>query len=209
MGWVGPWKSKLRLLLVPILRGTGSASLRAYDAAAGAMPNALAAALDAIDAAKPCAQLRRVRTADDWRDRLAARPARSYRFHIVDVEGEPVGYFATRATDDEAGRQYRLSRLRYVTDAVFNIEDPDRLSSAFRALAADVPALTGGMLLCTTSAQIADAASAAGWLDEQAPLLGSRLAAKAPLYMLGGAFAPFEGGDVRLTFADSDVDLNI
>jgi len=27
--------------------------------------------------------------------------------------------------------------------------------------------------------------------------------------MLGGKFVPFAGADVRLTFADSDVDLNI
>ena len=69
--------------------------------------------------------------------------------------------------------------------------------------------MAGALLLCTSSETIAAAASAAGWLGEHSPMLGSRLAAKAPQYMLGGLFVPWAGADIRLTFADSDVDLNI
>jgi GNAT superfamily N-acetyltransferase len=211
MGWVGPHATKLRLLPLPRLRPrrSGGVRLRSFDASASAMPGGLAEALDAIDAGKPEAQLRRIRAADDWRMRLTARPRRSYRFHVLDAGGEPIGYFAVRPTDEEAGRQYRLTRLHYVTDAVFNSDDLETMSSAFHALAVAVPRSAGALLLCTSSSAIADAATAAGWLDERSPILGKRLAAKAPLYMLGGRFVPFEQADVRLTFADSDVDLNI
>lgn len=211
MGWVGPHATKLRLLPVLRLRrkGSGEVRLRSFDASATGMADELAQALDAIDAAKPEAQLRRIRTADDWRMRLTARPKRVYRFHVIEAEGEPVGYFAVRPTDEEAGRQYRLARLHFLTDAVFNSDDPQMMRAAFDALARAAPQSAGALLLCTSSGTIADAASAAGWLDERSPILGSRLAAKAPLYMLGGRFVPFEGADVRLTFADSDVDLNI
>jgi GNAT superfamily N-acetyltransferase len=211
MGWVGPHPAKLRLLPFPVLHGrrSGDVRLRSFDASPAAMPPELAEALDRIDAAKPERQLRRIRTANDWRMRLTARPRRIYRFHIAEAGGEPIGYFAVRPTDEEAGRQYRLARLHYVTDVVFNSNDPLVLRSAFHALAGAAPRSAGALLLCTSSAAIADAASAAGWLDERSRILGSRLAAKAPLYMLGGRFVPLEDADVRLTFADSDVDLNI
>jgi GNAT superfamily N-acetyltransferase len=211
MGWVGPYATKLRLLPFPHYRRgrTDGVSLRSFDASAAAMPGALADALDRIDAEKPEAQLRRIRTADDWRGRLAARPRRNYRFHVVDIGGRAVGFFAVRPTDDEAGRQYRAARLHYVTDAVFNDDDGALMRAAFHAVAAAAPASAGALLLCTSSARLADAASAAGWLDERARLLGARLAAKAPQYMLGGKFVTFAESDVRLTFADSDVDLNI
>ena len=212
MGWVGPFTARLRLLPFPrlrIRRSTDGVRLRSFDASATVMPGHLAAALDRIDSNKPDSQLRRIRSADDWQRRLAAKPGRTYRFHIVEAGAEPVGYFAVRPTDSEAGRQYRSAHLHYVTDAVFNHDDPALLAAAFHALAAAAPRLAGALLLCTSSEALANAASAAGWMDERSPLLGQRLATKAPLYMLGGKFVPFESADLRLTFADSDVDLNI
>ena len=141
MGWVGPHATKLRLLPLPRLRRkrSGGVRLRSFDASATAMPGGLAEALDAIDAGKPEAQLRRIRAADDWRMRLTARPRRSYRFYVIEAGGKPIGYFAVRPTDEEAGRQYRLARLHYVTDAVFNSDDLETMSSAFHALAGAVP----------------------------------------------------------------------
>jgi GNAT superfamily N-acetyltransferase len=211
MGWARPHATRLRLLPVPLFRRnrSGDVRLRTFDASAAAMPTELAEALDAIDTAKPEQQLRRMRTAGDWRMRLTVRPRRVYRFHLVEGEGELIGYFAVRPTDDEAGRQYRLGRLHYVTDAVFNRDEPALLVGAFHALAGAAPRSAGALLLCTSSAAIADGASAAGWLDERNAVLGGRLAAKAPLYMLGGRMVPYDDADVRLTFADSDVDLNI
>lgn len=212
LGWVGPRRTRLRLLPLPATRrqrGQDRVAVQSFSASAGDLPEQLGQALDLIDAERPADQLRRVRTAQDWRARLRAKPRRRYRFHLVLADRHPIGYFAVRSTDDEAGLQFRLARLHYVTDAVFNRDEPEVQRAAFAALARAAPTMAGALLLCTSSETIAAAASDAGWLDEHSPMLGSKLAAKAPQYMLGGRFVPWAGADIRLTFADSDVDLNI
>ncbi len=211
LGWVGPFRTSLRLLPAPIFRrsAAGEIDIQSFRASAEQFPDKLAEALTVLEADKPLSQLRSRRSADSWRDRLRVNPGRRYDFHILYAGRRPFGYFAVRPTDGEAGRQYRLARLHYVVDAIFNRDDPELLGAAFRALPAQVAPSAGALLLCTSAPAIAAAASAAGWLDEDSLLIGARLAAKAPLYMVAGGFAPLAAADIRLTFADSDLDFNI
>lgn len=214
LGWLGPFPTYLRILPFPALRrappaSSGNLEFSSYTAFPGKMPEALAAALDKVDAAKPMGQVRRKRRASDWRAHLAVRPNRRPRFHVVSSGGNPLGYFVIRATDDEAGRLYRWARLHYVSDFVVNSSDSELLRLVFASMAQLSPSTAGALLLCSSSALVAKAAEEAGWIGEEDPFLGNRLAAKAPLYMLAGDLAPFAGGDLHLTFADSDVDLNI
>jgi hypothetical protein len=114
-----------------------------------------------------------------------------------------------RGPDEEAGRLYRRARLHYVSDLVLNSYDEELLRFTFSSMAATAPALAGALLLCTSSETIAQSAVRNGWLSDDSPVIGRRLAAKAPLYMLGGGFVPLAGSDLQLSFADSDIDLNL
>ena len=214
LGWVGPFATRLRLLPVPRLwqprlPRTADLSTRRFAASTDYFPADLATALDAIDAAKPADQLRRRRCARDWRAHLAARPSRSPLFTIVYARDAPIGYFITRPTDAEAGRVYRAARLHYVSDVILNQFNEAALEFTMASIAAAAPWSAGALLLCTSCAPIAAAADRAGWLGERSLIIGSRLAAKAPHYMVGGGLVPFAAHDIHLSFADSDVDLNI
>lgn len=214
LGWTGPFRTHLRLLPFPALFRAASRERREFEivsftASAASIPDDLASALNSIDAAKPASQLRRRRRASDWRAHLSVRPHRRPRFHVIRSAGEPVGYFIIRGTDEEAGSLYRRMRLHYVSDLVLNSYDKDLLSFVFSSMARVAPPTSGALLLCTSSEMLATAARESRWLSDESPTVGTRLAAKAPLYMLGGDLVHFGGSDLHLTFADSDVDLNI
>lgn len=213
LGWVGPFHAHLRLLPLPGLRRAGPLRSGTFDiwssqATSQGFGDELAEALDAIDAGKPETQLRRRRQAADWRHHLSVRPKRRLRFHVIRSRGEPVGYFVTRPSDEEAGALYRRARVHYVSDFIVNSYAPELLAFAFAAMPR-FAGTAGALVLCSSSPEIARAASEAGWMDERSALLGSRIASKAPAFMLAGDLARFAGGDIHLTFADSDVDLNI
>ena len=214
LGWVGPFATYLRLLPVPLLARfrrsvSGAMTIASYAASSADFPDELAHALDLIDAAQPPSQLRRRRRGSDWRAHLSCRPKRQPRFHIVQCDGRPVGYFMIRPTDREAGPIYRLARLHYVSDFVLNRLDDEVLGFVFDRIGAVAPASAGALLLCTSSPAIANAAASSGWLSEADRVIGPRLADKAPRFMLGDGLVPFASADIHLTFADSDVDLNI
>ena len=212
MGWVGPFSSYLRLLPLPALRRRKKNPrfwVRSHEVSAGSMSTDLIAALDVIDVARPETVLRRKRRAHDWNAFLQMRPARRVQFHLLYDRERPVGYFVMRSTDQEAGRQYRLARLHYVSDVVLNSLQPELVGFAIDSMAAAAPATAGAVLLCTTSDTLAKAATVNGWMDEGTPGLGRRLARKAPRYMLAGQFAAIPSENFWLTFVDSDVDLNI
>ena len=212
LGWAGPFRTYLRILPVPALRRQricGAIEVRSHRASANGLPAALADALDFIERTKPASQLRSSRFANIWQARLRVRPKRQYDFHILYAGETPFGYFAVRATDYQAGPRYRMARLHYVADAVFNQERTDLLRAAFEALSVLVPLSAGAILYCTNTHKLAAAASDSGWLDDGSPLIGASLTAKAPLYMLGGRFGNLASSDIRLTFADSDIDFNI
>ncbi|MEO7814222.1 MAG: GNAT family N-acetyltransferase [Sphingomicrobium sp.] len=211
MGWAGPRSTSLRLCPLPRWRGRGGQSpltVETVDVVGASLPAALAATLDRIEAAAPDVVHRR-RTAADWIDHLAVYPGRRTRFHLIGAGAGPIGYAVTRATDEQAGLRLRAARLHYVTDVALDQLDEAQLEAALRLVAGSVDWSAGALLLCTGSVRLAAAAARAGWLTEHSPILGPRLAAKAPQYMLGGAFADYAGADLPFTFCDSDVDLNL
>lgn len=214
LGWAGPFATRLLLMPAPLLqrlrpRRSPGLSRRSYTASAADFPQALAAALDRIDDAKPPEQLRRSRSSAPWQAHIGCHPGRRYEFHVIEREGEPVGYFVIRATDSEAGRIYRLTRLHYVTDLVVNSEEAPLLDAVFAEIAAAAPASAGSLLLCTSTTSHAEAAVRRGWLSEESFGIGPRLASKAPKFMFGFGFAGLDPGNFHLTFADSDLDHNI
>lgn len=211
MGWAGPRSTSLRLLLLPrwrLPRAGGPLTVETVDVVGSALPSGLAATLDRIEAAAPDV-VRRRRTSADWIDHLAVNPTRRTRFHLIAGAAEPIGYVVTRATDDQAGPRLRAARLHYVTDIMLDQVGEGGLEATLRLVAGSVPRSAGALLLCTGLPHLAAAASRAGWLDERSPLLGPTLAAKAPQYMLGGAFAAHAAADLPFSFCDSDVDLNL
>ncbi len=214
LGWFGPFPTHLRLLPLPglqRLRALGDVRVRSWNASAVAFPSELAALLDLIDGRRPAKLVRRRRRAEDWRAHLSARPTRGPRFHVMfDAAGDlPLAYWVIRGADGEAGRQYRLARLHYVSDLVVNSDDPALLAAVFRAVPRTAPPFAGALLLCVSDDGLAMAAKVAGWLHEGSAVVGQRLADKAPRFMLGGELGGLQRNRVHLTFADSDVDLNI
>ena len=213
LGWTGPWRSRLRLLPLPRLRAGRAVPghvVRSARITDGKLPEWLCASLDQIDGGRPANQLRRRRGADEWRRFLAVRSTRRPVFHVMaDEAGVPFAYWVIRATDAEAGRTYRMARLHYLSDIVTNRDDPATLRALFAAVARSAPLSAGALLACMTDDTIADAARVSGWLHEGSAMIGPRLAEKAPQYMLGGRFTRFPAKAFYLTFADSDVDLNI
>ena len=217
LGWIGPFRSSLLLFPLPGLRTaakhrTDGITISSFVTSGRDIAPELGAALDRIDRERPRSPQRRRRTGDDWRRHLGYVPGRSYDIQIVGDERGPIGYFALRAADQQAGRQYRAARLHYVTDLAVNRDDPATLGIILRAIvAARSVRGAGAILLCTTDDRVARAARHNGWMSDQTPLIGPRLADKAPLYMKGDGFKDGgpDGLDLQLTFFDSDVDLNI
>lgn len=213
LGWVGPFRSQLLLLPLPVLRlrprEKGIFSLRSYDVRGGALPSALSSKLDYIERTRPCGQIRRSRTADAWRSHLRVWPDRQYRFHIVMADAEPIGAFVLRETDGRAALLYRSARTTYVTDIVMNRHDVDSLSFVSESLGPAAAKTSGCLIMCTSNASVSKALRASGWLSEESPVIGRFLAAKAPLYMLSGSLAQVADNNISMTFADSDIDLNL
>lgn len=210
MGWTGPHGSFLRLLALPgwRRRKDGLLQSRVAEVVGGDLPSDLSAAVDAVDA-RADAVPRRLRPASEWRRRLGIYPDRMVRFHLIERAGEPVAYGISRAADHHAGARYRRARLHFLVDFAPGGLSDDQIGPALRLIAAGTPLSAGLLLFCTSSTKVADAASRTGWMDERSPLIGPSLSAKAPLYMLGGAFTPQDGKDLALTFSDSDIDLNL
>lgn len=213
LGWTGPFRSRLLLLPLPGWRAAPRAAsglaLRTYLVSGGQMPEALAISLDRIEADRPATRFRRARTAQSWRSHLSVRPDRTYRFGVIERDCVPIGMFASRAGDNQAGRMYRLARLHYLTDVVLNPDDRAALDFLAASIAPTVPRHAGALLVCTSRADLAAALGRHGWLGEDSSGIGPRLAEKAPQYMLAGELAALPGEQAEFTFADSDVDLNI
>lgn len=213
LGWTGPFRSQLLLLPLPGWRrrpkGAGKLSLRRFTICDGHVAPALAEALDQIEAERPSHVFRRARPAAAWRSHLSVRPGRTYRFSIIDRAGMPIGMFASRAGDSQAGRMYRMARLHYLCDVVLNAADPAARNFLAASLGPASPRDAGALLFCTTRADLAEALGMHGWLDRDSPVIGPRLAEKAPQYMLAARLGPLPGDQAELTFSDSDVDLNI
>lgn len=213
LGWVGPFHTKLFLLPFPGFshnrKPVGGLAIRSFVVTGDALQPELSDALDVIESERPAKQIRRRRKAADWRMHLSVRSNRIQHFHILMRGRHPVGAFVLRRTDGEAGSIYRRLGLHYVTDIVLNTGDDTAVGFLIGSIGAAAPSTAGALLLCTNSNCVSSRLKECGWLSENSVGIGSRLGAKAPLYMLGGGLAKPPREEVVMTFTDSDIDFGI
>src|SRR5262249_10851647 len=118
IGWLGPHRSSLELLLIPPALARHLARLRSraglrfelVERAGGQPLGDLGDALDRIEAARGHAGANMRRDAAEWAWRLSVCGERRYRFAVAFRDGEPLGYVAVRRMT--AGRSRALDRLR-------------------------------------------------------------------------------------------------
>ena len=219
LGWVGPWRSTLLALPLPWLgkmalswlaRPAGLL-LRDYVVANGALPEELGAALDAIEAGRtPLPHMRR--DGKHYARRLADTSDRAYHFCVAYRSDRPVGFVALRRGRPDGSRLLGKLAAALIVDLAAVGDRPEVLRALARravAIAGDLRA--GAVLAAATDAQHARALRASGFLSSTLPVLGRPLATAAPQYMWSpkGPGAHLRADEIALTFADSDLDLNL
>jgi len=213
LGWAGPFRSHIFVKPIPVFRRTmkvnNGFSLASYRVYGDGLPKKLIKEFEFIEQTRPKNQIRRLRKIEDLRSHLGVWPNRVHNFHVLIRGTEPIGFFIIRETDHRAALPYRITRLSYVTDIVMNQEDEQSLFYLSKIIGATAPWNAGGIILCTTCPKISNALSIAGWLSEKTPRIGKRLLDKAPLYMVGGLLSLEQQSNIKMTFSDSDVDLNL
>ena len=213
LGWNGPFKAKLFLFPLPIIRKSkiisDRFSYKSYKIIGNQLPIELCDALDKIDTEAPKNMGRRVRSAKAWRSHLSVWPERRRSIYIIELNDEPIGAFAIRNADKHAAAIYRYSRLCYVTDIIMNNQDEECLSYVSSVIISAANITSGGLVTCTSNRNIADALIKCGWWSESTPIIGKKIAAKSPLYMLDGELAKISDNNFDITFSDSDIDLNL
>jgi len=220
LGWMGPHRSSLMLLLVPPVLAKNLARLRrreglsfdAHQRAGGEPLGTLGDALDRIEAQRAGAPAHMRRGAAEWSWRLSVCGERRYRFGVARRDGEPVGYVVVRRMTP--GRSGALDRLRtaIITDIVAVRDDPvvlGALAGEAAALAADLGARA--MLTATTAAAHRAALARIGFISPATPLVGRVLASRAPQFMWlpRGPGQRLSAGDLSLSFADVAIDLDL
>ncbi len=221
LGWVGPFRSSLMLLLVPPrlarhltrLRPRRGVTFDRYERAGAEPLGALAEALDRIEAQRANALPAHMRRdAAEWSWRLAVCGDRRYRISVASRDGEPCGYVAVRPMTP--GRSRSLDRLRaaMITDLAATDDDPALLAALAGeavAIAADLGARA--VVTATTTAAHRAALSRMGFISPTVPLLGRLVANRAPQFMWlpRGPAAAFTAGDLSLSFADVALDLDL
>lgn len=221
LGWAGPYRSSLGLLLIPpqisrhlaLFSPPDGLTLQDYDLAGGQPLGALGADLDLIDALRSrdaSAHMRR--GAAEWSWRLSVCGERRYRFCVVRRGGQPIGYVVVRRM--MAGRSRRLDRLRaaIITDIVAVGDDPTvlrTLASRAVAIAAELRALV--VVTATTAHAERGALARMGFVSPALPLLGRFLLDRSPQFMWlpRAAASALGAGDLSLTFADVAIDLDL
>ncbi len=213
LGWAGPFRSHIFVMPIPVFRRTPKVNddffFSSYKVRGDELPKKLIKELEFIEQSRPKNQIRRLRTIEDLRSHLGVWPNRIHNFHVLTRGAEAIGFFIIRVTDHKAALLYRITRLSYVTDIVMNQEDEQSLLYLSKIIGVAAPWNAGGIILCTTCRKISNALSTAGWLSEKSPIIGKRLLDKAPLYMVGGLLSLEQQSNIKMTFADSDVDLNL
>ena len=220
LGWAGPHRSSLMLLLIPpvLAKRFGGTRRRAglsFDVQArggGEALGALGEVLDCIEARRAGVPAHMRRAAAEWSWRLSVCGERHYRFCVVRRDDEPVGYVAVRRM--MPGRSGGLDRLRaaIITDLAAVEDDAVVLAALARqaaALAADLGARA--MLTATTAAAHRAALARIGFISPVTPLIGRVLAPRAPQFMWlpRGAGQGLSPGDLALNFADVAIDLDL
>lgn len=213
LGWAGPFRSHIFLMPLPVFRHTMKAndcfSLASYRIRGDELPKKLIKELEVIEQTRPKNQIRRLRKIEDLLSHLSVWPNRIHNFHVLTRGAEPIGFFIIRETDHKAALLYRITRLSYVTDIVMNKEDEQSLFYLSEIIVKTAHWNAGGIILCTTCPKISNALTKAGWLSGKSPFIGKRLLEKAPLYMVGGLLSLEQQSEIKMTFSDSDVDLNL
>jgi GNAT superfamily N-acetyltransferase len=221
LGWTGPYRSSLSLLLVPPTLARYLARLRRrsglefdrYECTRGEPLGALGYALDRIEAQRrDSAPAHMRRDAAEWAWRLSVCGQRRYAVSVVHRGGEPLGYVAVRRLTP--GRVRALDRLSaaVITDLAAVNDDPtilDALAGEAVAIASRLGSLA--MVTATTTAAHRAALTRMGFASSGAPLLGRVLGPRAPQFMWvpRGAGAPLAAADLALSFADVAIDLDL
>ena len=219
VGWTGPVQTTLSIQALPGIfrhcyrQGTRSADLTStrYGIEAGIVPEGLAAAFDHIDA-QDLAQARMCRDCREWRWRLSIRPHRFYAISVAERNGVPAGYVAVR--EPTPGKSRLLDRLHAAL--VVDLNAPGDDPAVLELLAREASALAAGLgaraiLAATISPAHRNAFHAAGHFSSATPVVGSILRRSAPkmMWLATGAGANIDPDHLMLSFADSDVDLNL
>ena len=221
LGWVGPFRSSLMLLLIPPrlarhlarLRSRRGITIDRYERARAEPLGALAAALDRIEAQRDLALPAHMRRdAAEWSWRLSVCGERNYRLSVASRDGEPAGYVAVRPMTP--GRSRSLDRLRaaMITDLATSDDDPALLTALAGeavAIAADLGARA--VVTATTTAAHRAALARMGFIAPTVPLLGRLVAGRSPQFMWlpRGPAAAFTADDLSLSFADVALDLDL
>ena len=221
LGWAGPFRSSLMLLLLPPRLARHLAGPRTrrglqferFERARGEALGALGDALDAIEARRRRdlpAHMRR--DAAEWSWRLSVCGERRCRVSVARRGGEPVGYVAVRPMTP--GRSRSLDRLRaaMITDLA-TTDDDAALLAALAGEAVTIAADLGAraVVTATTTAAHRAALSRMGFISPTTPLLGRLVASRSPQFMWlpRGPAAHFAAHDLSLSFADVAIDLDL
>ncbi len=220
LGWVGPWQASLlalplpRLVKVPIslFSGRAGADLRDHIVTNGHLSEALCVDLDRIELARTRpAHMRR--DCKEWSWRLSFRPDRTYHICIAYRSGEPMGYVAVRRITPDRSRL--LSRLdaALIIDLIVVCDDDILLMRALtrRAVAIAGELNTWVVVATTTVAHYRNALASQGFISSGIPIVGRFMQRVAPQFMWSpqGPGAEIDERSITLTFADSDVDINL
>ena len=220
LGWAGPYRSSLLLLLVPPvlakhlarLRRAAGLSFDEHERGGGEPLGALGEALDRIEARRGGAPAHMRRDAAEWSWRLSVCGERRYRFCVARRDGEPVGYVVVRRMTP--GRSRGLDRLRAAV--ISDLAAVDDHAAVLGALAGEAVAIAAGlgagaMLTATTAAGHRAALARMGFVSPATPLLGRVLAPRAPQFMWlpRGPGDGLTAGDLALSFADVAIDLDL
>lgn len=219
LGWAGPYRTTLSIQPLPGIighcfpadRDRAGVTITRHEIQAGAVSEALGSAFDHIDA-QDIGPARMRRDLQEWRWRLSIRPDRSYSVAVAERDGAPVGYVALR--EPTRGQSRVLDRLRAAL--VVDMTAPTDDAAVLGLLAREASALAAGLgartvLAATMIPAHRDAFRAAGYISSTIPVAGSMLRRSAPKIMWSptGPGSNVDPGRVALSFADSDVDLNL
>jgi ribosomal protein S18 acetylase RimI-like enzyme len=221
LGWEGPFRSSVLLLLIPPRLARHLARLRprhglAFTRYARARNEPLGALGDALDRIE--AQRRRDlpahmrRDAAEWSWRLSVCGERSYRISVAHRGDAPLGYVAVRPMTP--GRSRSLDRLRaaLITD-ISTVDDDPALLAALAGEAVAIAADLGARAVVTATTNSAHRAALArmGFISPAVPLLGRLVAKRSPQFMWlpRGPAATLTADRISLSFADVAIDLDL
>jgi hypothetical protein len=220
LGWVGPYTASLMALPLPRLVGMAHSIVARWDeldfrehVLASPLSEIIGADLDRIEVGGADGSAPHMcRGAREWSWRLSVCGDRSYHLCVACRAGQPVGYVAVRCLAPGSTRMFGKRPAAIVTDLVAVNNE----SQVLKALAARAAAFAGNIgavaALATTAIQThCSALAAVGFLSSGVPVLGRFLERRAPQFMWlpRGPAARLTAARIALTFADSDVDLNL